>query len=193
MSPRQLVALAIGGESLLVVVALAWIWLRAISVQVTGGPWPRDVALGVAAAAALAAVNWALLCRAPAVSGVRAIRRLCWGTLRPLFAGVAPRDVIIISAAAGVGEELLFRGALQPEVGLVAASVVFGLLHMGGRGTFVFGCWAMAMGAVLGWLAVWSGGLLASVVAHAVYDAAAIAYLRWGSVCDPLQRADAVS
>ena len=189
MTGRQLLAVAIGGESLLVVVALTWIWLRAIPVQVTGGPWPRDAALGVAAAGVLAVINWALLCRVPAVAGVRAIRRLCWGTLRPLFAAVSVRDVVVISVAAGVGEELLFRGTLQPEVGLVAASVIFGLLHMGGRGTLVFGCWVMAMGAALGWLAVWTGGLLAPVVAHAVYDAAAIAYLRWGPVCDPLQRA----
>lgn len=187
MARRQLLALAIGGESLLVVVALLWIWLRAIPVHATGGPWQRDAAMGVAAAGVLAVVNWALLCRAPDVSGVRGIRRLCWDMLRPLFAAVAPRDVVIIGVAAGVGEELLFRGALQPEAGLVAASVVFGLLHMGGRGTFAFGCWAMAMGAALGWLAVWTGGLLAPVVAHAVYDAAAIAYLRWGSVCDPLR------
>ena len=131
MARRQLLALAIGGESLLVVVALLWIWLRAIPVHATGGPWQRDAAMGVAAAGVLAVVNWALLCRAPDVSGVRGIRRLCWDMLRPLFAAVAPRDVVIIGVAAGVGEELLFRGALQPEAGLVAASVVFGLLHMG--------------------------------------------------------------
>ena len=90
-------------------------------------------------------------------------------------------DVVVISIAAGIGEELFFRGVLQPEIGLVPASIVFGLLHMGGRGTFAFGCWVAVMGLALGMLANISEGLVGPIVAHAAYDAAAIGYLRWGS------------
>ena len=86
---------------------------------------------------------------------------------------------------------MLFRGALQAEVGLAAASVVFGLLHMGGRDTLVFGGWVMVMGAGLGWLAVVTGGLLAPMIAHSVYDAAAIAYCRWGPACGAVRRLEA--
>ena len=96
--------------------------------------------------------------------------------------------MIVISVAAGVGEELLFRGALQAEAGLVTASIVFGLLHIGGRDTMVFGGWVMVMGAGLGGLAVATGGLLAPIVAHSAYDAAAIAYCRWGPVCGAVRR-----
>ena len=37
---------------------------------------------------------------------------------------------LILAIAAGVGEELLFRGALQPVFGLVATAVVFALVHV---------------------------------------------------------------
>ena len=60
--------------------------------------------------------------------------------------------------AAGLGEEWLFRGVLQPLVGLVAASVLFGLAHVGGRTMLPFGVWASVMGLVLGGLAIVTGG-----------------------------------
>ena len=123
------------------------------------------------AAAALAVVNHGLLCRAPALRPVRAIRRVYRDLLKPAFAGIGAREVVVISLAAGIGEELLFRGVLQPEIGLIPASLVFGVLHTGGRGTFAFGCWVALMGAALGWLAAATGGLLAPIVAHALYDA----------------------
>jgi len=95
-------------------------------------------------------------------------------------------DVMVISIAAGLGEELFFRGVLQPELGLVPASLIFGALHVGGRATLVFGGWVTLMGAMLGGLAIWTGGLLAPIVAHAAYDAGALAYIRWGPDCGPL-------
>lgn len=191
MTAGQLTTLAIAGESLLAVGAAAWIRWRALPAAWADVSRSLAVLAGLAAAAVLVALNLALLCRAPDVASVRSIRRLYRDTLRPLFATVGLRDVLVISIAAGVGEELLFRGALQAEAGLAVASVVFGLLHVGGRDTVVFGAWVMVMGAGLGWLAVVTGGLLAPIVAHSVYDAAAIAYCRWGPVCRAVRRLDA--
>ena len=193
MTAGQLTVLAVGGEALLAACAAAWIRWRAIPAFWTDGPWMLAVLAGLAAAGVLAMVNLALLCHAPEIAGVRSIRRLFRDTLRPLFATVGLRDVVVISVAAGVGEELLFRGALQAELGLAAASVAFGLLHIGGRDTVVFGVWVMAMGAGLGWLAVLTGGLLAPMVAHAAYDAAAIAYCRWGPACSAVRRLEAAA
>ena len=177
MGTHQLVLLATVGESLLVVVALVWARWRGIPFE-WGAPG-RGMWLGLAGAAVLAAANWYLLCRAPARAGVPAIRRLYHDTLKPTFGQISAWDVAIISIAAGVGEEMLFRGVLQPEVGLVPASAIFGLLHTGGSGTMAFGIWVAVMGAALGGLAVWSDGLIAPIVAHAAYDAAAMTYIRW--------------
>ena len=188
MSAGRLSVLAVVGEFLLAAGAVLWTRWRRIPLSWARGPWPVAALAGLAGAGVLAGANLALLRHAPDVRGVRSIRRLFRHTLRPLFGTVGARDVVLISVAAGVGEELLFRGALQAEAGVAAASVVFGLLHMGGRDTAAFGAWVMVMGAALGGLAAATGGLLAPVVAHAVYDAAAIAYCRWGPACGAVRR-----
>ena len=97
-----------------------------------------------------------------------------------MFAKIRYRDVVLISVAAGIGEELLFRGVIQPTIGLIPASVIFGIAHFGGRGMLVFGILAGLIGLIFGWLAITSGDLLASVVAHAGYDAIALMYIRQG-------------
>ena len=68
---------------------------------------------------------------------------------------------------AGVGEEILFRGALQPLVGLVLASTIFGLLHWS---TPSHALVATAAGFGLGVLYARSGSLWPPIVAHAAVD-----------------------
>src|SRR2546422_20079 len=74
-----------------------------------------------------------------------------------------------------VSEEVLFRGVLQREVGIVAASAVFGLLHPLG---IAYVLWAATAGAGLGALFVLTGSLAAPVAAHGIYNLLALVYLR---------------
>ncbi len=82
-------------------------------------------------------------------------------------------DRIQISLFAGVGEELLFRGALQPLIGIWLTSLLFVGLH--GYFKFkslkhiAFGLSMFALSVGLGLLYEWAG-LLAAITAHAVYD-----------------------
>ena len=177
MPAGRLLLVALAGEGLLAGLALVWIRLRELDVA-TGDP-VAGLGLGLGAAAGLAGVNYVVLRVAPPVQPVRAIRRLYRETLRPLFATLGPFEIAGVSLAAGVGEELLFRGAVQAEFGVGVASVLFGLAHVGGRSSAVFGLWVVVMGFGLGGLAHVAGGLLAPIVAHAVYDAVAISYIRW--------------
>ena len=177
MLAGRLLVVALAGEGLLTGVALAWIRLRGLGVE-AGDPI-AGLGLGLVAAVLLALVNYAVLRLAPAIQPVRAIRRLCREMLRPLFATVRPLEIVGVSLAAGVGEELLFRGAVQAEFGLVIASVLFGLAHIVSRLWVAFGLWVAVMGFGLGGLAHAAGGLLAPIVAHAAYDAMAISFMRW--------------
>lgn len=109
------------------------------------------------------------------------------GTLvRPLiesvFRGRGVAAVVVVSALAGIGEELLFRGVIQTGVsasfgawpGLFLASVLFGLMHALSRTYFVL---ATFMGLYLGALYQATDNLLLPVIVHGLYDAIAIGYL----------------
>ena len=81
-------------------------------------------------------------------------------------------DALLMAAASGFSEELLFRGALQPRVGLIAASVLFGAVHFVPRREMLpWTGFAIAVGLVLGWVFESTGNLVAPVVAHAVVNA----------------------
>lgn len=84
-----------------------------------------------------------------------------------------PRDVLFISFCAGVGEEILFRGGLQPIMGLWITSVVFVAIHgylnpMSWR-VSVYGVTMTGIIILLGWQSV-EFGLVTSMSAHAVID-----------------------
>jgi membrane protease YdiL (CAAX protease family) len=98
-------------------------------------------------------------------------------------------DLFGISVLAGVGEEALFRGLVQDTlaawmplgVALALASLLFGLLH---AVTPTYAVLATLMGAYLGGLYLWTGGLLAPMVTHGVYDFAVLLYLQYGPGSD---------
>jgi membrane protease YdiL (CAAX protease family) len=86
-------------------------------------------------------------------------------------------DLILVSVFSGVGEEAFFRGALQPELGLVATSVLFGALHIGpDRRYLVWTLWAVGAGFLFGSLYEWTGGLLAPMIAHVLHNAATLLF-----------------
>ena len=87
---------------------------------------------------------------------------VAWETLRIW-------DVLFVALLAAFGEELLFRGALQPLIGLVPAALVFGLLHATSLPHIIF---ASLLGLWFGLLYQWTGSLWPPIVAHLALDAA---------------------
>lgn len=91
------------------------------------------------------------------------------------------RELMLVSLFSGVGEEALFRGAVQPEFGLVVASLAFGVLHVGpDRRYLLWTGWALLAGFLFGWLSLLTGGLLAPVLAHTLHNAATFALWKRG-------------
>lgn len=173
----RLLPLAVVGEGGLAIAGGLWLYAGGHTVTL-GAFWPA-VAAGAAAAAGLWLIQWWLQTRAPRAFGVQALRDLQRTVFEPLFAPLSTAEMVAISALAGVGEEIFFRGALQASVGWPIAAVAFGVCHLGvsGRG-WVLGVWATLAGAVLAWLAIATGGLLAPILAHAGYDLAALLWIR---------------
>jgi membrane protease YdiL (CAAX protease family) len=171
------------GEGALMLIGMIWMLWRDLPFAWSAAPrvtLSTAGAIGLLTAAGLAAIQFILLRVVPERGPVRALRRLYRELLFPLFRASTPLEIVVISMLAGIGEEVLFRGAMQPEWGLIVTSLVFGVFHVGGRLTVALGIWAACTGALLGWLAIATGGLLAPIVAHIAYDALALSYLRWG-------------
>lgn len=104
--------------------------------------------------------------------------------LRPILQYGGLTGMAILALAAGVGEELLFRGVVQAELigligpwgALVVASIIFGVCHWI---TPAYALIATIMGAYLGGLYMYTGGLTVPILVHAFYDFVAFAYFAW--------------
>jgi membrane protease YdiL (CAAX protease family) len=117
---------------------------------------------------------------------LRRIKQFSEEILRPLLAPCTVIDLLGISALAGLGEEMLFRGVLQgyfaARLGawpaIVIASVLFGLMH---AITATYVVLATLLGVYLGWVYLaCDHNLLAVTIPHAVYDFVALLYLLRG-------------
>lgn len=188
MTRKQVLLMALAVEAGLGVIALLvaswlgldwrgwiqWSWVTAL--------------LGVGVGVAL--FGFLLLLRKSSWAPLRRLNGLVDDFVQPLFGRCRGVDLLIIAILAGIGEEFLFRGVIQEGmemwllgslgttaalvVALVVASVIFGLLHFVSLEYFVF---ATILGLLMGAMVIWTGDLLASVVAHAVYDYLALVYV----------------
>lgn len=92
---------------------------------------------------------------------------------------LTPLRIAALSLAAGVSEELLFRGVAQTwtaerfslGAALIAPNIIFGLLH---ARSLSYALIAGFVGVYLGALFALTGDLLAPIIAHAVYDVIAL-------------------
>ena len=174
---RRRLAIFLAAEGGLGIIALALGALSGAPPLATLGPVGSGTAQGVLAALPMLALL-SLLWRSPSES-LRRIRERLEETLSSLFGRSGRVELALVSLAAGVGEEMLFRGWLQAWLGenigilpaLAVASLVFGLAH---PMTAVYVVLASVFGAYLGivWLA--TGNLVVPIVAHAVYDFVAL-------------------
>lgn len=99
--------------------------------------------------------------------------------------------LIVLSLLAGIGEELLFRGAVQgwllehtnAALAVLGASVLFGLVHYV---SFTYFLIATGLGLILGVAYVLSDSIALVMIWHAVYDMIALFCLlrfpRWFGV-----------
>jgi len=122
--------------------------------------------LGGAALGALAALLSELSSRV--LPGARAMDR----ALAELVGPMGVQEALIVAGLSGLGEELLFRGALQSVFGLWPACLLFMLAHLPPRKELV--AWTVTAGIAgvgLGFLTVWTGDIVAAVAAHATLNA----------------------
>lgn len=90
-------------------------------------------------------------------------------------------EIIFLSFCAGVGEELLFRGAIQPWLGIWLTAFIFILLHgylnPRDKPLFIYGMVLFIISAGFGYLMNYSG-LFAAAIAHFWIDVGLMVYLK---------------
>lgn len=178
-APRPaLLRLALVFYGLLLAAALGWGALAGRSLFYTGPaaaargvePW-NDVGLGLLAGGVVVLLSRQLT------------RHTLWGqrlafVLGSLLGQLSVAECVLLAALSGVAEEAFFRGALQPQVGLVAASLLFGLAHFAPRRELLpWTAFSVAAGFLLGTLFDATGNLVAPVLAHALINAVNLRFL----------------
>lgn len=95
------------------------------------------------------------------------VERLTEQMIGPLFESPL-LGILTIGLAAALGEELLFRGALQPRFGLILTSIIFALVHSN-YGISLSTLIVFILGLVLGWARIRYNTSTAMII-HAVYN-----------------------
>lgn len=101
-----------------------------------------------------------------------ATRRFGWArelhaSFRDLLGPLTDREIVILALASSIGEELLFRGALMPWLGVWLQGLVFALLHVGPKARFLpWTASALVLGVGFGELARATGNLGGPIAAH---------------------------
>jgi hypothetical protein len=177
-------AMAVVVEGGLAFAALLLAWLFSVPLRDQFAPFGKPLAIaiarGIAATLPMLLVFWLLVnSKRPMLRELR--DQVDW-LIREMFPTASIPQFAMVATLAGVGEELLFRGALQtklgdwstPFIGLALTSLLFGLAHALSKLYFAF---AVIVGAFLGWLAYRYHDLVAPMVAHGLYDFLALTYL----------------
>ncbi len=134
-----------------------------------GVVWPHwrefKVAVGTAFGLLIMQAVLGALWMAFSPEGVQAVEDLSKMLLGEFF---NPWGAILIGVAAGLGEELVFRGALQPRFGVLLTSVLFAMMHSQYWLSFAMGV-VFLLGLVLG-IVRKRVNTTAAIFAHAMYN-----------------------
>ena len=152
--------------------------------------WFRDSPLfeqpaGIAPiAGALPSLVLGLLVAALTVASTRFLtQRTSWARqlrveFRAVLHGATSQDIVVLALASGTAEELFFRGALAPWLGVTLSSLAFGLAHIGPTRRYLpWTAWALVMGFILGALSWATGSLVGPLVAHVTINALNLRYV----------------
>jgi membrane protease YdiL (CAAX protease family) len=113
------------------------------------------------------------------------------GLIKPLK--LDNNQIVFISICAGVGEELFFRGAIQPMLGIWMTSILFVLLH-GYLNPFnlpltYYGIYMVLVIGVIG-LMTEHLGILTAMIAHTLIDVILLKKLSTASLPDEKENGD---
>lgn len=179
-------------ESALAFVAVALGWMLDVPAWVSASGENGSVlavlgAIGLGTVATLPLLVAFLALQYSSIPSMEELQEFMERQIVPLFREASVVELGLISLAAGLGEEALFRGVVQgylqtlmgtdasPVVPILISSLLFGLAHYVTKEYLLI---SALMGAYLGLWFWWTGDLIVPIVIHALYDWFALIYLR---------------
>ncbi|MBX9670939.1 MAG: CPBP family intramembrane metalloprotease [Candidatus Obscuribacterales bacterium] len=172
-------------EAVLLFVATIWCQLAHIDLMplLKLDSWPRDLGYGCLIGLSMSTVSLLISLTAKALSSrfsfLNFFTDFVSKTLSPMFAEVNLSDILLIALVSGFCEEVLFRGVVQQQWGLIWASVIFGLFHYTGNRYLFYVFWAGAAGILLGLCVEHFHSLWVPVIAHVFNNFMSIVLIRY--------------
>jgi uncharacterized protein len=169
------------GSRLLRLAVPFYLGMAAVGIAIcllTGRPWvvidgrvatPARVGIGAGAGLVLGLLVVGL--SRLSVARLRLVREL-YRWFGSILGPLSTREVLWLALLSGIGEEIFFRAALQPHLGLWVTTTIFGLLHLPAERRFLL--WtgtALLLGLAFGLLSAWSGSVAGAVLAHVTVNA----------------------
>ena len=153
-SPTRITTLALVVYGPLTVGALAWAWLGGgrfawtLETPWLGAPYPERFALSIGLGLTL---GLAVVAMTPLLVERTKWARTLHKALGEIISPLSSAEITWLALASGFAEELFFRGAMQPVLGLLITSVIFGVVHVGPKPVFfAWTTWAFVMGLCWG-------------------------------------------
>ena len=181
-SPTRITTLALVVYGPLTVGALAWAWLGGgrfawtLDTPSLSAPYPERLALSIGLGLAL---GLAVVAMTPILVERAKWARTLHRELREIISPLSSAEITWLALASGFAEELFFRGAMQPVLGLLLTSLIFGAVHVGPKPLFVaWTTWAFVMGLLLGLIFELTGVLWGPVLAHIWINQRNMAFIR---------------
>lgn len=176
--PRyKLLILTILAEGVVLIAALLIAWFFGIKLFPLSQKIFYDTVIGtLGALIPLALFVFLLSEKANNIPLLGSLKKTIINDISVIFSDCRLIDLCFISVLAGFAEELLFRGVIQVKIGIIGASIIFGLLHFI---TPAYCIIATIMGFYLGFLFQYYESILIPIQLHFVYDFGALIYLRF--------------
>jgi len=92
-------------------------------------------------------------------------------SLKMLLGPLTLVEIFFIAAFSSIAEEFFFRGLIQAKLGIIPATIMFGLMHSGpGKKYLPWTAFAIVTGGFLGWTYHWRENLIVPIIAHFVVN-----------------------
>jgi len=92
------------------------------------------------------------------------------GLNKRIFRQRHPVHIAVIAAVVSVSEEILFRGVIQTNLGLLAASIIFAVVHYRYLFNWFLFINIIFISLIIGCVYLWTGSLLATIIMHFTID-----------------------